>query len=103
LSPTLTLTLNHHKHTLCRYISTIGAVKAQVRVQISLDVEANDRRGRQLLRVDVDVVRLEAGTRGVGVALEDEAFGLRGVEALVVPAGLFFVLSDVCFPFSLAR
>ena len=41
------------------------------------------------MRVDVDVVRLEAGTRGVGVALEDEAFGLRGVETLVVPAGLF--------------
>jgi hypothetical protein len=42
-------------------------------------------------------VRLEAGTRGVGVALEDEAFGLRGVETLVVPAGLMEVLSAGCF------
>lgn len=96
---TTTLTLDHHKHTLCRHISSIGAIKAQVRVQISLDVEANDRRGRQLLGVDVDVVRLEAGTRGVGVALKDEAFGLRGVEAVVVPAGLFLVVwSDWLFP-----
>jgi hypothetical protein len=44
-------------------------------------------------------VRLEAGTRSFGVALQDEAFGLRGVETLVVPAGLFFfeALSAGCF------
>jgi hypothetical protein len=43
---------------------------------------------------------LEAGTRGVGVALQDEAFGLRGLEALVVPAGLCWLcckLSDSLF------
>jgi hypothetical protein len=33
-------------------------------------------------------VRLEAGAGGVGVALEDEALGLRRIKTLVVPAGL---------------
>ena len=45
-------------------------------------------------------MRLEAGTRGVGVAMQDEAFGLRGVEALVVPAGLCWLcckLNDSLF------
>jgi hypothetical protein len=102
LSPTPTLTLNQHEHALSRHISPIGAVKAQVRVQLCLNIEANDRRGLQLLGVDVDVVRLEAGTRGVCVALEDEAFSLRGVEALVVPAGLFWNHCQLDAPFSLA-
>jgi len=33
-------------------------------------------------------VRLEARTRSIGVALEDEAFGLRRIETLVIPAGV---------------
>jgi hypothetical protein len=73
---------------LSRHISAVGAIKAQVRVQLWLNVEANDRRVCLLLRVDVDIVRLEAGAGGVGVALEDEALGLRRIKTLVVPAGL---------------
>jgi hypothetical protein len=88
LTPTLTLNFRLQLHQLCWHISPVGAIKAQVRVQFCLDVEADDRRICLLLRVDVDVVRLEAGAGGVGVALEDEALGLRGIEALVVPAGL---------------
>jgi hypothetical protein len=76
--------------TLCRHISPISAIKAQIRVQFWLNVEANDRWVFLLLGVDVDVVCLEAGAGSVGVALEDEAFGLRGVETLIVPAGLYW-------------
>jgi hypothetical protein len=75
-------------YTSRRHISPISALKAQLRVQLCLDIKANDRRSLHLLRVNVDVVRLEAGTRSFGVALEDKAFGLRRVETLVVPAGL---------------
>lgn len=85
----LTNTLTETFSTMLRrHISSIGAIKAQVWVQFRLDVEADDRRCLQLLRVDVDAIRLEAGTRSCCVALEDEAFGLLGVETLIVPAGL---------------
>jgi hypothetical protein len=68
----------------------IRTLETQSRILLYASVGANHAGSFLILRINVDAIGLEAAARLVGVALDDESFGLREVgKALVVPAGLF--------------
>lgn len=74
---------------LLGYVSPVGTIEAQGRVQVGFGVDADDRSCVAALRVEVDVGRLEAAARFFGVAFDDDGLVVLQVgEADVVPAGL---------------
>jgi len=73
----------------CRYKCAVRTRESQFGVQRSCRVDADQTRRVQALWDDIDVAQLKVLARDVGVALDNDGFGVRQIrEADVVPARL---------------